>query len=338
MFSKRDLIYVLCVTALVLPIKYLLGLEMQSLLIGMLLGAGTLVGFVLWKQHSDELLTGRLDRVRSVYSQYKSRPTIMLSTDRGVDRIETAARAVPESIWQSYSGVASGMMYVWWVCWGGFGLYGLWRILTTEPESTTSAASSSSGSLTVSPVDWLLAVPEVVLELLMQVAIAIPLYWAIMLVFIPSLLLHEFGHVVGFVRAGFDLDEYGVIFWGPLPVAAFVRPSGRMEETTRNDYQRAVSSGPMAHVIFASLYVAIGIGVAAVFASTAARILSVAAVGLALMELLLGAMNAIPISGLDGQHFLRAWRSRDADWRPPRTESHRAAEGFGSDTAQGVIA
>lgn len=135
------------------------------------------------------------------------------------------------------------------------------------------------------------------------------------LLVMPGFVLHEFGHFVQSHRRGLDFNSYGLFFFGPIPIGAFVDVDYEMDDVGMVDFASIVSSGVSANLLYAAVLFCVvyllpvdAYETAVMYASGGSLDLSVGVVllALAVMEVVMAVFNSIPMGGSDGDLFTKA--------------------------------
>lgn len=74
-------------------------------------------------------------------------------------------------------------------------------------------------------IQTIISLPMMIFYLTVLVTIFYLMYLALFIVLLPGVAFHEFGHLVAAVRTGVGIESYGLLFIGPLPMGAFVKPA-----------------------------------------------------------------------------------------------------------------
>lgn len=168
----------------------------------------------------------------------------------------------------------------------------------------------------------LMAVAAGLPDLLLSLAIAflwsLAMFWGVMLLFLPGISLHEFGHYAALKKHGLDVEHYGLFTIGPYPGGAFVEPACDLRKESSPTNYAVLAAGIGNTLLWAAVLLITGLfvtgsPVAAVVAALAGDIsLFVASpaagllVLLAVFEAVNAFLNAFPRGPVDGGLFVEA--------------------------------
>lgn len=176
-------------------------------------------------------------------------------------------------------------------------------------------AGQTSGDVAVSGVA---TVYELLRALAISLVFVLPLYYVMLVILLPAIFLHEFGHFVGMVKHDLDIAGYGFVFVGPLPLAAYMRPKDPpMKTPPEPSEHREIFSLSLVHDIVTT-NILLGIAAAALFFGSpelsvdplSANATFVVVLFFGVYGLFYGAfaiLNTMPAFGSDGHWYTRFW-------------------------------
>lgn len=246
---------------------------------------------------------------------------IKVKSSRGLDRLDALSQDIPDSIWRRwttfgilFTGVSMAVVtaaILWLTGWG------VGQLIQAALSFDFNSASVGVTDFELRPIYWL-----------GQAATGWVYYHALILVVLPGLVLHEFGHYVSLVKNGVAVESYGLLFFGPVLVGAYVQPEDsetQPELTTRQELEifsagivQNVGWGTCLLLIAGVLIVTAPGGFAAildVYNTPGARWTWRQSSGVLFglvgsAEYLGGISNAAPVPYLDGGHYAKALLNR----------------------------
>lgn len=238
---------------------------------------------------------------------------ITAETARGLETLSTCADAIPNTLWRRWNGVGVWVVAIFVGVWIGiaslFGFVFLGRLLTHIQRMPTYAGvafdalsqpATAPPAPLIDPVSVIVATLSVALALIAAACIYVIFFWLAMIVLAPEIFLHEVGHAIAMRKHGVEIDCWGVILIGPVPLAAFVKDGG--DYRTQLDWRRRLdvaSAGILHSVAWGAV---IGLVALSFTAGTVQFVLLI----LAGVHFFSGVLNAVPLPYVDGGHFVGA--------------------------------
>lgn len=238
-----------------------------------------------------------------------------VETTHGMPVLEKWAKKIPEkywSKWATFSMLSMGTFVVIWffifayITYEGF-LFGSEIYYEMDFLAAREPPDISALEMAVTVAVWSTA-------LLLTVAyflLLLPLYILLFLVLIPGIALHELGHFVAMVRNDIEVEAYGILFLGPLPAGAFVKPTDDEwdEKKTLGTKLQVFSSGISANIAYGAFFAVIALpwlGFSALDSSNPVAMTALYVfLILSIIEFINAFFNSIPLWKLDGGHFFK---------------------------------
>lgn len=269
------------------------------------------------------------------YAEYRGGLQYLLKTTRGKARLQHAVEKVPDRVLQVWLQYATGILVIGVIIWSGLLFVGLLvtavtllgsipGIVNTLLSIDLSAffQSGSTESTTIWPmVMAVVESPDILIDAVLNAVSGLlgffGLYWLIILLLLPEMVLHEFGHFTAATRADERIEYYGLLMWGPLPMGAFVMPEKDISELDRQARHDILVAGVGNSFLWGVVLLTAGILLTATpiqivqsLAAHDASILTQNLVGAVLLGVgtigvLNSFVNSIPIGGTDGGHFIK---------------------------------
>jgi hypothetical protein len=197
--------------------------------------------------------------------------TIIISTTRGQDRLEAFANSIPDWLYDRWHQFALVSMVGFLVSWA------VGMVILTVVSGVLTAAMIPKAIAYVTTVDWqslfqtgaqpdysfslsvaevVGSIPDILVGLgaaIVALLVLIVLFAGVMLLFMPGLILHEFGHYASIEHGGGEIERYGIIFIGPFLGGAFVDPGESMETMNLFDKLYGLSAGVANTVIWGTM-------------------------------------------------------------------------------------
>lgn len=244
----------------------------------------------------------------------------MVKTARQKDRFCQLAHGIPEPIYRRWSQLSVGLV--------GLFLFGwIAAIIIATPLAIVEVGSY------ILSLEWLelLGAPESSPEVnpidaMIELVTLYAGYLVLFSIFLPGVILHEFGHLTAFVRNDIGVENYGLVFVGPIPVGAFVSSDDDIEEddVPPSVLREIVSAGIIYNVAWgafiltatavfivlssANLTSIYGVFTPGVPEFGIADAVATMAIFFGIGEIFMGVFNAIPITKLDGGHYFKSLR------------------------------
>lgn len=117
------------------------------------------------------------------------------------------------------------------------------------------------------------------------------------IMFVGSVFFHEIGHLIAAVAYDYTISEMGLLFWGPLPIAAYVAQKEEWDDVERRHQIQITLAGIEMNLLIAGI---------CFFLSMFYYPLSGTAILVAYVNIIIAVINILPSPGLDGELALSA--------------------------------
>jgi hypothetical protein len=129
-------------------------------------------------------------------------------------------------------------------------------VTTVDWQSLFQTGAQPDYSFSLSVAEVVGSIPDILVGLgaaIVALLVLIVLFAGVMLLFMPGLILHEFGHYASIEHGGGEIERYGIIFIGPFLGGAFVDPGESMETMNLFDKLYGLSAGVANTVIWGTM-------------------------------------------------------------------------------------
>lgn len=268
--------------------------------------------------------------------EYRGGWKFLLKTTRGMDTLDRIVARIPDRVFDHWHRFSVGLMVTSLVAWGiaGIALLGYMAHfavvkLPAHIQTLMALDVATSQEPTATWEITLDGIIQVIPNLLVSVIgiLALLVFFTLMLwlfssLFLPGLILHEFGHYASLRKAGCPVESYGIMITGPILGGAFVEPSDEITDLPKRDRYRALSTGIANSLLWGLTLLTVGVlltepsNVLQTYIDIERSILVSNPVGSLLLlmggvELLNSLMNSIPAGPIDGGRFIQ---EAEASW------------------------